>query len=174
MQIIVVAGQSYASGALTSVVFPGATATLADGVLTLESLKGDTGDVVNGEDGTDAAFQAVVIGENEWTAENITKVEFVGAEGALDGTTLRVLGLKGDTGDASVIQGPPGQNATSVVKVRDSAGNLLTYNSPDELQFDHAVGELSGNTLTVTPYGLAVNGRCYHVPTRQPLGYRLQ
>ena len=75
MQNIAVAGQTCAADSLTRVVFLGATATVADGVLELESLKGVTRDVVNGHDGTDPAFQAVIIGDSEWTAGNITNVE---------------------------------------------------------------------------------------------------
>ena len=49
MQTISVGGQTFNSNDLTSVVFPGATATLVNGVLTLDSMRGE-----DGQDGSDA------------------------------------------------------------------------------------------------------------------------
>ena len=95
MQNKTLGGQSYTSGTLTEVIFPGATATLNGTVLTLDSMKGDDGDTVHGNDGIYAAMQNVVIGDNTYTADDITTVEFIGASGVLNGNTLEVSGLKG-------------------------------------------------------------------------------
>ena len=41
-------------------------------------------------------MQHVKIGNDTYTASNINTVEFIGAAGVLNGTTLEVNGLKGD------------------------------------------------------------------------------
>ena len=56
MQSIIVNGQTYTSDRLTSVVFPSANATLVNGVLTLDSMKGQDGQ--DGQDGFDATVTA--------------------------------------------------------------------------------------------------------------------
>ncbi|MDA8582942.1 hypothetical protein N9L68_01890 [bacterium] len=128
MQSMVVARETYLSDALTSLVSPGPTATLDNGVLTLTSLQGPPGqatDGTHGTDGLDAAPQHVNIKDDIYTKANIDTLEFIGAAGVLNGTTLEVSGLqggKGDKVDASTEKVPPGDNATATVLASDASG----------------------------------------------------
>ena len=64
-------------------------------------------------------MQNVVIGDNTYTADDITTVKFIGASGVLNGNTLEVSGMRGQqglVGPASTEPGPPGASATTVVK----------------------------------------------------------
>ena len=56
MQTIIVKCKTYSSGRLTSVVSPGANATLANGVLKLDNMRGEDG--THGLDGSDATVTA--------------------------------------------------------------------------------------------------------------------
>ena len=78
-------------------------------------------------------MQAVQIGDNTYTADDITTVSFIGASGVLNGTTLEVSGLKGDQGEVGPVAtepGPPGTSATTIVKAPDLAGTVITYTNP--------------------------------------------
>ncbi|MDA8583352.1 hypothetical protein N9L68_03940 [bacterium] len=98
MQNITVGEHTFQTNSFVELVFPGANATLdSSGVLTLESRRGPPRDVVNGDDGEDGqstAMQNVKIGDDTYTATNINTVEFIGATGVLNGTTLEVSGLQ--------------------------------------------------------------------------------
>ena len=158
------ADQTYTADSLTSVVFPGATATLDNGVLTLTSLQGPPGEANDGNDGNDgidATMQNVKIGNDTYTASNINTVEFIGAAGVLNGTTLEVSGLKGDkgdVGDASTVQGPQGDSAMAIVLAPDASGTVMTYENPSKLAFTNAVGSIDAlQTLTITPTGPTIS-----------------
>ena len=76
MASIVVAGQTYNTNSLTSVVFPGATATLANGVLTLEA--------INGQNGNDSAMASIVVAGQTYNANTLNPLVFPGATATLD------------------------------------------------------------------------------------------
>ena len=90
-------------------------------------------------------MQNVSIGNDTYTASNINTLEFIGAAGILNGTTLEVSGLKGDKGDegdASQLQGPPGDSAMAIVLVPDASGTVMEYQNPSKLAFTNAVGSI--------------------------------
>ena len=81
-------------------------------------------------------MQNVKIGNDTYTASNINTVEFIGAAGVLNGTTLEVSGLKGDQGDPgndSVVPGPPGPSAMAIVLAPDASGAVMEYQNPTKL-----------------------------------------
>ena len=71
MQNIIVAGQTYNSDALTSVVFPGATATIDNGILTLESLAGQ-----DGNDGSNSVMRSIIVADQTYNSDALTSVVF--------------------------------------------------------------------------------------------------
>ena len=77
MQSITVGDDTFTPNTLTSVVFPGATADLTDGVLTLDSMQGDS---IKGDPGLDSAMQSITVGDQTFTSNSLTSVVCPGAE----------------------------------------------------------------------------------------------
>ena len=103
MQGIVVAGQTYHSDYLISIVFLGATATFDNGVLTLESLAGHDGD-----NGSNSAMQSIVVADQTYNSDALTSVVLPGATATLDNGVLTLTRVQWPPGD--VVIGEDGED----------------------------------------------------------------
>ena len=79
MQSVKVGRETFTSNTLTSIVFPGATANLTDGVLTLECMQGPPGDNIQGTPGLNSAKQSVKVGSETCASDTLTSVVFPSA-----------------------------------------------------------------------------------------------
>ena len=120
-------------------------------------------------------MQNAVMGDNTYTADDITTVNFIGASGVLNEHTLEVSGLKGEKGDKndnSQEPGPPGPAATTVVKAPDLSGTVIAYNTPSALAFANALGqEDTDGVLTITAGGL-ISQQIMRPPVHLGVGQR--